>query len=75
MKTFQEQTVAMLIDIINDIDDRNDEYRQELIVLVSDIIKTQRDFDSSITGRVVPIMKDKIDAFSQICADIEDKKS
>ena len=72
MSSFQDQTVAMLVDTINNLENRSVEYKNELIEVVGDIIKAQKDFEQSIGRSVRPQMTDKIDAFSEICPNLSD---
>jgi len=61
----QKKILKLIMDNIDQLDEKWPGYRREMIKLVGDIIQHQKDFELSVSGSVVPKMSDAIDAFAK----------
>tara|TARA_B100000674_G_C37916716_1_gene951316 strand:- start:50 stop:271 length:222 start_codon:yes stop_codon:yes gene_type:complete len=65
--TYQQQTISILKDAINDLDGRGDKYKKALLPLIAETIEAQRTFNQRISGTITPRLRDAIDAHCKIC--------
>ena len=61
----QKQTVKLLKKNVDGLEERWPEYKREIIVLITDLLLLQRDFELNVATSIVPKIKEKIDAFAQ----------
>ena len=69
---YEEQTISILVDAVNDLEGRGEKYKEALLPLVAETIAAQRKFEQGIAGNIVPKLKDAIDAHCQVCPEPTD---
>ena len=61
----QKQTIKLISKNIDELDERWPEYKEGLLIEITDIIQLQKDFELKVSGSVVPKITEKIDVFAQ----------
>jgi|ETNmetMinimDraft_23_1059889.scaffolds.fasta_scaffold329128_2 hypothetical protein len=61
----QKQIIKLISKNIDELDERWPEYKEGLLIEITDIIQLQKDFELKVSGSVVPKITEKIDVFAQ----------